>query len=45
MQVLHEDPNELYYVVQNVFRYDRDNDGKITLKEFVKKLILRSISV
>ena len=32
VQILHEDPNELYYVVQNVFRYDRDNDGKITLK-------------
>jgi Ca2+-binding EF-hand superfamily protein len=35
VQVLNESPEELYYVVQNVFRYDRDGDGKITIREFV----------
>jgi hypothetical protein len=30
IEILNENPNEVYYVVQNVFRYDRDNDRKVT---------------
>ena len=35
IEVLNENPNEIYYVVQNVFRYDKDNDRKVTYQEFV----------
>lgn len=28
--ILNEDPNEVYYVIQNVFRYDKDGDRMIT---------------
>ena len=28
--ILNEDVNELQYVVNNVFRYDKDNDGAVT---------------
>ena len=31
--ILKEDPNELYYVVKNVFRYDKDNNKKVTYDE------------
>lgn len=30
IQILHEDENEVRYVVKNVFRYDRDNDKCVT---------------
>ena len=45
MEILNENPNEIYYVVQNVFRYDRDNDRKVTYKEFVNMIIFRLILV
>lgn len=44
LHILNEDPNEIYYVVQNVFRYDKDNDKRITYKEFVRNVGCRSIS-
>lgn len=30
MTILGEDESEVHYVVKNVFRYDRDNDGAVT---------------
>lgn len=30
--ILNENSTEVYYVVQNVFRYDRDGDQKVTYK-------------
>ena len=35
IEILGEDQNEVKYVVKNVFRYDKDNDGCITYDEFV----------
>lgn len=43
--ILNENPNEVSYVVQNVFRYDKDGDRAVTYKEFVRPLSCRSISV
>jgi hypothetical protein len=30
VNILNENPNELHYVIQNVFRYDKDGDRAIT---------------
>lgn len=35
---------EVQYVVNNVFRYDVDNDGAVTYTEFVHFLLFRLIS-
>lgn len=51
MTILGEDESEVHYVVKNVFRYDRDNDGAVTYTQFVfillfrPTLVLSSISV
>jgi Ca2+-binding EF-hand superfamily protein len=33
VQLLRENEHELYYMVKNVFRYDRNDDGKVTYDE------------
>lgn len=37
--ILRENDKELLYVTRNVFRYDKDNDGKVTYSQFVITLL------
>ena len=41
IQIFGEKPDEEQYVTKNMHRYDPDEDGKVTYKDFVNQIIGR----
>ena len=41
IQIFGEKPDEEQYVIKNMHRYDPDEDGKVTYKDFVNQIIDR----